>query len=247
MRSKHLDSGRMPRPSKPSLLDELREKSEAVRALDAAARLPLEQARQDISRALWQTYRWLDEAVGHLGVIRPTVARRFRLTDSVAVEEPRFDHGFVAFRREGQDDPEALDHVELHYQLAGSEPAVVRVGINAATSMDARLRASMLNFDYQTERDEQDVVRFGVFHVEPSIRASVRFQPDYRLQVVDVTLRNVDRLESLTLEFRPDAIGEPALEALVRCMLGESDEFLHSAPVALGRPRHAESRPPPPL
>ena len=60
----------------PSLLDKLREKSDSLRAQDQAARKPMEEALKDIDRGLWRAFRWLDEAVGHLEVIRPEVGPR---------------------------------------------------------------------------------------------------------------------------------------------------------------------------
>jgi hypothetical protein len=66
----------------------------------------------------------------------------------------------------------------------------------------------------------------------------VRFQPDYARQVVDVTLRNVDRFESVVLEFPPDRLDEAALEDLVKFMLGEESGFLRRAPLALIKPRN---------
>jgi hypothetical protein len=78
-----------------------------------------------------------------------------------------------------------------------------------------------------------------LFRVQPVISASVRFQPDYHRQVIHVTLKNVDRFESVSLEFPPDKIDEAALEDLVKFMLGETSVFLRRAPLALIRGRIA--------
>ena len=80
---------------------------------------------------------------------------------------------------------------------------------------------------------------YSVFRVEPAIRASVEFKPNYRRRAIDVMLRNVDRFESVLLEFEPAAIDEPALEDLVRFILGESNAFLHRAPLAYVNSRRA--------
>ena len=93
-------------------------------------------------------------------------------------------------------------------------------------------------YQYQTEQDERRVVRYGVFHVQPQITSTVRLEPDYREQMVHVALRNVDRFESLHLEFQPDKVNEAALEQLVKFMLGESNGFLRLAPLE-AHPRHA--------
>ncbi len=226
---------------KPSLLDHLREQSEVVRAAAEAARRPVVTAQQNLSRRLWHVFQWLEEAVQYLCVIRPAVTREFRLTDALTIDQPKFDHGFVSFRRQGLRESEPLDYVALQYLLAGDESPVIRVGINAAAAMDELLRTSMLKFHYQTEEDNQGIVRYGAFRVQPKISASVLVRPDYLRQVVNVTLRNVDRFDSVVLEFLPDALGESALEDLVRCALGSSDRFLHLAPVALVK-QHGKSQ-----
>ncbi len=221
--------------SKPSLLEQLREKSEALRAEGEASRRPLEDGIRDIDRILWRAFRWLDEAIGHLAVIRPRVGHTFNLGTVMALERPKFDRGFVSFRRKPIVSLEVIEHVELFYRLEGDKPFTLRVPPMQAASVEERLRGSTMPYDYQTEQDERHVVRFGVFHVKPQIAASVRFEPDYREQTIDVALRNVDRFESLHLAFQPQALNEAALEQLVKFMMGESSAFLRLAPFKLIR------------
>ncbi len=116
--------------------------------------------------------------------------------------------------------------------MALAAPIRVKVQTRASPAIDERLRAAQLEFHYQVEHDEGRGQRWGVFSVKPAVTASVRFVPDYRRQVVVATLRNVDRLETVTLDFRPDAIGETAMEDLVHFMLGEPNAFLKRAPLA---------------
>jgi len=222
---------RMPDASRPSLLDELRQRSASLRAERAAARLPEEEARQAMDAVLWRTFRWLEEVMDHLDVIRPEVRHRFRLADDLVVDCPQFDSGFATFRRQGLATGDTLEHVEMFYRLTAPKPLVLRVNPLAARAVEERLRAAALHFNTDIEQDAAKVL-FSVFHVEPAIKASVRFKPDHRHRVIDVLLRNVDRFESVTLQFDLDALDEAALEDLVRFMLGESNAFLHRAPLA---------------
>ncbi len=223
----------MPGVSKPSLLEELRAKAEAVRAHDAAKRRPVAKAREEIDSCLWRAFRWFEEVMSHLEVIRPTISRQFKLGNILSMDRPQLDRGFVSFRRRGLAQEEVLDHVEVYYRLTGSQPFVLRIHPGAAIGIEERLRASTMPFRYQTEQDGRGRVRHGVFHVEPSMRASVLFEPDYERQVVDVTLCNVDRFESVRLVFPPERIDVAALEDLVKLILGEPNGFLHRAPLAL--------------
>jgi hypothetical protein len=229
----------MSETSPPSLLDALRQRSEALRAQRAAERLPEEKARHAIDNALWRTFRWLDEVMGHLEVIQPEVQHRFRLADYLAFDRPQFDTGFATFRRHGLAAGDGFEHVEMFYRLTATKPLVVRVSPLAAVAVEERLRGAALHFHSDIELDAEKIARYSVFHVEPAIRASVRFKPDYRRHVIEVMLRNVDRFESVLLEFEPSAIDEPALEDLVRLILGESNAFLHRAPLAYVNSRRA--------
>jgi hypothetical protein len=227
----------MTKSATPSLLDQLRKQSEELRAQDTAARKPIEAAIVDMDRGLWRAFRWLDEALGHLEVIRPEVAHQFQLENILTLHRPRFDRGFVVFRRGSFAGFEVLTYVEMFYKLSGPAPFILRVNPAAANGIEERLRASTMQYQYQTEQDEKRIVRYGLFHVQPSIAASVRFQPDYARQIINVTLRNVDRFEAVLLEFAPGKLDEAALEDLVKFMLGEENGFLRRAPLALIKPR----------
>jgi hypothetical protein len=234
-------------PLKSSLLDQLREKSDALRAQDQAARKPMEEAIKDIDRILWRAFRWLDEAIGHLEVIRPRVNHVFHLGNILSVERPRFDRGFVSFRRRAMVGMEILEHVEMFYRLEGDKPIVLRLNPVASLGVEERLRSSSLPYQYQTEQDERRVVKYGLFHVQPHISASARFTPDYHLHMVQVTLHNVDRFEAVSLDFSPEKLNEAALEDLVKLMMGEPNGFLRRAPLALIRGRHDEPVTAPPV
>jgi hypothetical protein len=232
----------MPEPiHKPTLLDRLREQSDALRGQDTAKRRPVEEALSDIDRRLWRAFKWLDEALGHLEVIRPQVAHVFGLGSVLTITSPRYEKGFVSYRRKAYGGQELLEHVEVFYRMTQDKPIVLKVQPGAAVGIEERLRGAHLPYHYQTEQDEARVVRYGIFTVTPAVTASVRFAPDYRRQVIQVTLRNVDRFESVILEFAPAKLDEAALEDLVRFILGEANAFLRRAPLAgLGRRKAPE-------
>ena len=217
-----------------------------MRAHDAAARRPVERAREEIDNSLWRAFRWFEEAMGHLEVIRPTISRQFQLSDILTMDRPQLDRGFVSFRRRGLALHEVLDHVEVYYRLTGSRPFVLRIHPSAAPGVEQRLRAATMQFRSETENDDQGQACHAVFHVEPSMRASILFAPDYERQAVDVTLSNVDRFETVQLVFQPDGIDVAAMEDLVRLILGEPNTFLHRAPLALIRAPRGDAREGPP-
>lgn len=224
-----------------SLLSRLRQQSDAVRAAEAPRR-SAEDILQDIDQRLWQLYRFLDEALAHLAVIRPVIAHEFRIDQLVSLSGLRFEQGFVSYRRRHLAGQELLDYVEAFYRLTGSQPMKLRVVPTAVGSLENRLRNAGIPFRYEAEVDERKVIRSGVFSITPAVTASLRFDPDYRGQEIGVRLTNVDRFESVNLEFKPEQFVEAAFEDLVRMMLGESNAFLRRAPLAgVGAARKARA------
>ena len=215
-----------------SLLDTLRAQSDAVKGQGDAARRPIEEASREIDRRLWKAFKWLDEAVAHLEVIKPVTSHEFRVNELVTIQSPKFENGFLSFRRKPLAGIDAIEQIELFYKLAGEKPLTIKIPAAQVNAIESRLTTCQIRYQYRTEMDETRTHRYGVFSVEPAVLATIRFVPDYRRQTVEVTMRNVDRFESVALEFPAEAIEEPALEDLVRLVLGEANTFLRRAPLA---------------
>jgi hypothetical protein len=218
------------KPSSGSLLETLRAQSDAVRGQGDAARRPVEESLLEIDRRLWRAFKWLDEAVAHLEVIKPVVAHEFRAGDVITIASPKFENGFLSFRRKPMAGHDVIEQIEFFYKLTGEKPVTVKVPAAAVNGVESRLNGCQLRFQYRTETDNGQ--RSGVFTIEPAVVAMIRFVPDYRRQTVEVTMRNVDRFESVALEFQAAAIEEPALEDLVRLIMGQANTFLRRAPLA---------------
>lgn len=216
---------------KSSLLDQLRQQSDQVRANETPRR-STEEVLVDIDKRLWRAYRWLDEALAHLSVIKPVVAHEFRVESLFTLSGLKVEQGFVSYRRRHLGGQELLDYVETFYRLSGAEPLKVNVPPTAVGAIESRLRNSGIPFRYEAQQDERKVITSGTFVVTPAVTASVRFDPDYRRHEIAVRLTNVDRFETVHLDFTPDRFDEAALEDLVHLILGESNSFLHRAPLS---------------
>jgi hypothetical protein len=214
-----------------NLLDSLRAQSDAMRGQEKSAKRTPDDALKDLDRKMWKAFKWLDEAIGHLAVIRPVVTHEYRITDILTIASPQFDQGFVSYRRKAFGGHEAVEYIELFYRLALPKPIEVAVPVSAVGGVDDRLRSAQLKFQYRPLQDDDRVVRRGMFTVTPAVTGFVKFQPDYRRQSVEVTLRNVDRFETVIVEFVADKFEDSTLEDLVRFILGEDNAFLRRAPL----------------
>jgi hypothetical protein len=214
-----------------SLLDRLRQQSDAVRANETPRR-STEEILVDMDKRLWRAYRWLDEALAHLSVIKPVVTHEFRVESLLTLSGLQLEQGFVSYRRRHLGGHDLLDHVETFYRLVGAKPIKVTVPPTAVIGIENRLRGAGIVFRYEAHQDERKVITGGTFTITPSVTSSIRFDPDYRRQEIAVHLTNVDRFETVHLDFKPEKLDEDALEDLVRLIIGESNTFLRRAPLS---------------
>ena len=135
-----------------SLLSRLRQQSDAVRAAETPRR-STEDILLDMDQRLWRLYRFLDEALAHLAVIKPVVAHEFRIDQLVSLSGLQFEQGFVSYRRRHLAGQELLDYVEAFYRLTGSQRIRLRVPPTAVGNLENRLRSAGTPFRYEAELD----------------------------------------------------------------------------------------------
>jgi len=224
----------MPEPV--SLLEELRVQYEAARVS------PHEHADvpgfQEIDAQLRKAYRWLERVIAYLDGLGPPIAHRFDLGHGIAFAAPRFERGFVGHHEQRIVGFPVLDEINIAYQIATAPPTPIEVAPSGVALVEKVLDDAGLQYTARRIEDQGGAIRKCAISVPAQIPAAVAFRADYQTGLVRVSLVNVDRFDRVSLEFASRAIDEPALEDLVRLILGRSDAFLHRAPLVgvHGRP-----------
>jgi hypothetical protein len=213
----------------PSLLEELRSQYEAARASEHAhADVP---GFQEIDAQMRKAFRWLEKAVAYLDGLKPPVEHRFDLGHGMVFASPRLNHAYIGQHEQRIVGFPVLDEVNVYYELAAAAPLTIEVAPGGVALAEKALDDAALQYTARRVEDHGGVIRKCVITVPPAIPAAVTFHADYRTGIVLVTLANVDRFDRVSLEFRSAAIDEPALEDLVRLILGRSAAFLRRAPL----------------
>jgi|SRR5215470_16099345 len=217
-------------PDHVSLLEELRTQYEAAR------KSPHEHKDvpgfQEIDAQLRKAYRWLEKAIAYLDGLHPPIEHRFDLGHGAAFASPRFERGFVGQHEQRIVGFPVLDEINITYQIVAAAPVPIEVASGGVALVEKVLDDAGLQYTARRVEDQTGTVRKCAFTVPPEIPAAISFRADYRTGIVQVWLVNVDRFDRVSLEFPSDSIDEPALEDLVRLILGRSNAFLHRAPLA---------------
>ena len=216
-------------PSEPSLLDELRTEYEAARkTTHEAADVP---GFQEIDAGMRKAFRWLEKAVAYLDGLKPPVDHRFDLGHGLAFATPRLKHIYIGQHERRIVGYPVLDEINIYYELTAAGPLTIEVAPGGVAQTEKALDDAALQYSAQRVEDHSGIIRKCVITVPPAIPAAVTLHADYQTGLVLVLLANVDRFDRVTLEFKSSAIDEPALEDLVRLILGRGAAFLRRAPL----------------
>ena len=213
-----------------SLLDELRTQYESARETTQA--YADVEGFQAIDARLRKAFRWLEKAVTYLSGLKPPIDHRFDLGHGLVFESPRFRHGSVGQHEHRIVGFPVLDEINIYYEISASKPVSLEVASGMVQVAEKALDDAGLQYTSRRVESADGNVRKCSFSVPPAIPARVSFRVDYQTGIVAVALMNVDRFDSVMLEFHSNDIEEPILEDLVKLILGRDSAFLRRAPLA---------------
>lgn len=213
-----------------SLLDELRSEYEAARATTHTHEDV--EGFQAIDARMRKAFRWLEKAVTYLSGVKPPIAHRFDLGHGLVFESPRFARGSVGQHEHRIVGFPVLDEINMYYDITASKPVSLEVASGMFDVAQKALDEAGLQYTSRRVESADGSLRKCSFTVPPAIPAQIAFRAEYQTGIVTVAMANVDRLDRIALEFHSKDIEEPALEDLVRLILGRDSAFLHRAPVA---------------
>jgi hypothetical protein len=212
------------------MLDSLRTRYEAARqSVPEHAEV---EGFQKIDARMRKVFRWLEKAIAYLDGIKPPINHRFDLGHGLVFDSPKFGHGYLSQHTSRIVGFPVLDEINIYYEIAAAKPLTIEVAPGGVSLVETTLQSAALQFTSRRVEDVNGAVRKCVFTAPSAIQAAVMFRVDYQTGQVAVILVNVDRFDRTTLAFHSTEIDEPALEDLVRLILGEDAAFLRRAPLA---------------
>ena len=186
---------------------------------------------QEIDATMRKAFRWLEKAVAYLDGLKPPVDHRFDLGHGLVFSAPRLKHVYIGQHERRIVGFPVLDEINIYYELSAAAPLKIEVAPGGVALAEKALDDAALQYSAQRMEDSSGVIRKCVITVPPAIPAAMTLHADYQTGLVLVSLANVDRFDRVSLEFQSKAIDEPALEDLIRLMLGRSAAFLRRAPL----------------
>jgi hypothetical protein len=213
-----------------SLLEELRSEYEASRkSPHGHEEVP---GFEEINTRMRAAFRWLEKATAYLDGLKPPIEHRFDLGHGLVFESPRLNRCYVGQHERRIVGFPVLDEINIYYEITAVKALTIEVAPGGVRNAEQALDDAGVQYTSRAVEDGEGIVRKCVITVPPVIPSAVTFHADYQTGLVLVSMVNVDRFDRVRLEFHTSGIDEPALEDLVRFILGRKSGFLHRAPLA---------------
>jgi len=208
------------------LLDDLKKKADALQT----QQLTQDQLRQAdaemVDKALRQTFRYLDELLKQLAVIKPENASTFSLPALGDMKGLRFEESFVNYRTRREGGREVFDYVSLFIKWAGAtNMTVVRDLPPAIEKLRRQLDEYNLKFDVKEDFNERRSITKATFSIPCRVRSDVEIKGLYGQGKLRIEAKNLLRFGADFFTVPAEDISEPVLEELARMLLGEPTGF----------------------
>ncbi len=205
-----------------SLLDELREKAEQIKAEELAqqeSQRALENYYQtSLKPAMLEAYRYLSELVNHLHVVRPEIHATYPL-NPLQPEGTRLLQSDYRFE---YDDPKQPRQLDILCQCALDSLVEFELnGQKAAEQHTALLDRYKFFYHRYERRDARHEVVGARFTLEGPMRVQIRILADPDDRCIHVLLRNIETEPVRRYRFSPEQLDHHRLERLGRVLLRE--------------------------
>ena len=209
-------------------LDELKRRADATRTSQSIDSAALERHTALADLACKTAFDYFMVLAQQLNVLRPRSKAVYRLDHRHACDGLTMRDFRADARRKRERETEVFDHVVLRWQAVGdARYAIGKDFPPDIEQLEARLHQGGVPFvPYPVRDPETTKLREMRYEFPAEFGASARVTPDHEGGRVRFELRNVDALETVTVEFPAFEINNARLDELARWILGEPNEFL---------------------
>lgn len=215
-------------PSGPaSVLAKLKQAAAEKQAAEAKASGDHERKAREISGALEGTWRYLNDLVAQLNILKPAYPGSYFLNDQVNLDGLAWQQGRADFRKQDiAAEDRFYEKVMFRYVLSGDNPIVFERHNPAMEGLRKTLMDYGLVFSLDESKNDKGRVDKGRFTIRREVRAGFQMTADVPNGVIQLRAMNIQRLGTAEYMVPPDALVHSVLDELAMLLMGESPGFL---------------------
>ncbi len=214
-----------PKPSGSSLLDQLRQQTEAIQHNQHTEDQQTSKTEVQLDAALRQVFSYLHELAQQLNVLKPPISRSYLIAGSQELRGLAWQHGSTDYRTRAESAGALIEFVSFNYKLLGTQALEMERDGMVAESFRKFLFERNLKVNVEEFRSERHYVEKARFTVAPEVTVNIRWEADARTGKLLVQTRNLERLGSACYQLAPEALNQALLDEFGRLVLNQPQQF----------------------
>lgn len=215
-----------PAAASSSLLSALKQKAEAKRQTDEQDSALKTAHIQQVSTALGECFRYLNDLTQQLNVLKPAYGKAYTLLGFGDFTGLFWQEGRADYRMQENSTEERLyDQVTLRFRLASTQ----RFSVTREHPTSEKLRKTLFDngiaFEVNEVRNDRGFAERSTFSGAYEVKAGLLIAGDFETGKLTLRMRNIERFGMSEYQFLSQSLNAEALDELVRLMLGEANQF----------------------
>lgn len=210
-----------------SLLDRLRQQAQTVQDTNPSHDADEELRAFRLSASLGAAFRYLDDLIKQLNIIKPAVPKGFALAGNIVFSGLGWVEGTVDARMLPTATEDRLhETLTARFRLAAQQELRVERDALGVEPLRKLLNDANIGFRIEERKNQRSQVESALFTIPCEIKAGFLIKADYEANELVLRTRNIDRFGMMEFRLQAGDLTQATLDELVQLMLGQESQFL---------------------
>lgn len=210
-----------------SLLDRLRQQAQTVQGANPGRDVDEELLAFRLSASLGAAFRYLDDLIKQLNIIKPAVPKEFALAGNIVFSGMGWVEGAADARMLPTATEDRLyETLTARFRLAAPRQLEAERDVLGVEPLRKLLHDANIAFRAEERKNQRSQTESALFTIPCEIKAGFMIKADYAANEFVLRTRNIDRFGMMEFRLRADDLTQATLDELVQLMLGQESQFL---------------------
>lgn len=210
-----------------SLLERLKQEAQSLQETTTQVNAQNALRAALINDGLGAAYRYLDDLVKQLNIIKPAIPKEFVFPGNIVFAGMAWIEGAADFRKElTATEDRRFDNVSARFRIAAQKSIVVERENPKIEPLRKALHDYGVAFEIVERMNGYNIAEHARFTIPCQIKAGFLVKADYAAGNLLLRTRNIDRFGMMEFRLRPEDLNHETLDELTKLFLGEKSRFL---------------------
>lgn len=210
-----------------SLLDRLRQQAQRVQRSASKRDADEEMRALRLSASLDAGFRYLNDLIRQLNIIKPAVPKEFVFAGNIAFAGLSWVEGAADCRMLPTATEDRLYEIlTVRYRLSAPRQLQVERDALGVEPLRKLLHDANIAFRLEERKNKRSQVESGLFTIPCEIKAGFLIKADYEANDLVLRTRNIDRFGMMEFRLQAGDLTQATLDELAQLMIGQESQFL---------------------